>query len=244
MKKRNYVLALVIILILVVIGLGIKTFIHKNETQIKQYSQDSIIEKKVISHDSITVKRVVTQDSVEHKTIIRSKDTIPSNWKTYNNSALGVSFKYPKTWTKNGEESNSINRNGEVMSISVNLIDTISNSNFYLAYHIAPYGAEVYRLAEDDYNSSKNSNEGDTKQITVSGNIAIETFTTMSKDIKGNIYDPALKLIHIVFLDRQKTGGYNLNFRTPLPGSEKEIAKFNQLLSTLNFINNPTLKTN
>lgn len=242
MKKSKYVLMLLIVFILIAIGI----FIINDRNSIIKNNQDTNIKDSVkvnnITWDTIPSQNSNRQDSFKASSTI--KNTIPSNWKAYNNNSLGVTFKYPDTWTKNGEESNAINRNGEVMSISVNLIDTISNSNFNLAFHLAPYGAEVYKLAEDDYNSSKSSNESDTKQITVSGNNAIETFTTMSKDIKGNIYDPALKLIHVVFLDKQKTGGYNLNFRTPAPGSEKEIAKFNQLLSTFKFINKPTMKTN
>lgn len=242
MKRSKYVLLLLIVFILIVVGI----FITNNRNSIKQNDQVKNIKDSVnvnnVTKDTIQSQNLKVQDSVRVENVI--KDKIPSNLEIYNNNALGVTFKYPDTWTKNGEESNAINRNGELMSISVNLIDTISKSNFYLAYHLAPYGAEVYKLAEDDYNSSKNSNERDTKQITVSGINAIETFTTMSKDIKGNIYDPPLKLIHIVFLDNQKTGGYNLNFITPAPGSEKEIAKFNQLLSTFKFINKPTSKTN
>lgn len=212
MKRNKYRILLLILLILIAIIVGIKI---KNRNSIKQNNQVS---------------------NAKDSGSIYIKDTIPV-WKTYENKNFGITFKYPITWTKNGEESNAINRNGEIMSISVSFIDTITNSNFYLAYHFAPNGAEVYKLAEEDYNSSKNSNERITKLIIISGNKAFEAFTTMSKDIKGNIYDPALTLIHIVFLDKQKTGGFNLNFRTPEPGSEKEIAKFNQLLSTFKFIN-------
>lgn len=165
------------------------------------------------------------------------KDTIPADWKTYNNDHNGFTFQYPSTWTKNGEESNAINLKGEVMSINLSFIDITSQSIFNIAYHLAPYGAEVYKIAEDQYSSSKISNERETKLNTVAGNSAIESYTTMSKDIKGNIYDPALKLIHIVFLDKQKTGAFNLNFRTPEPGSEVEIEKLNKLLSTFKFTN-------
>jgi uncharacterized protein YxeA len=242
MKRAKYVLLLLIVFILFVVGI----FITNNRNSIKQNDQVKNTTDSV-KVNNVTKDTIPSQNSHVHDSVLVGngvKNMIPSNWKAYDKNALGVTFKYPDTWAKNGEESNAINRNGEVMSISINLVDTISNSNFYLAYHLAPYGAEVYKLAEEDYNSSKNSNERDAKQITVSGYNAIETFTTMSKDIKGNIYDPPLKLIHIVFLDNQKTGGYNLNFITPAPGSEKEIAKFNQLLSTFKFINKPTSKTN
>ena len=171
------------------------------------------------------------------KNLAKNNDSIPSSLKTYSNPALGLTFQYPSTWSKYGEDANAINRNGEVMSINISLIDTISKSIFNLVYHLAPYGAEVYKLAEDKYNSSINSNESNTIQSIVAGNNAIESFTTMSMDLHGNIYDPALKLIHIVFLDKQKSGGFNLNFKTPVPGSEIEIAKFYQLLSTIKFIN-------
>lgn len=169
-------------------------------------------------------------------TVKEQNDNVPENWKTYTNKKYGFSFQHPDTWTKNGEESNAINLKGEIITISVNLLDTITQSEFSLAYSLPPYGYEVYKIEEDQYNSYKSSEQLNMKKNIVAGNIAIESFTTMSKDIKGNIYDPLLKLIHIVFLDKGKTGAFNLNFRTPAPGSEKEITRFNQLLSTFKFI--------
>jgi len=68
-----------------------------------------------------------------------------------------------------------------------------------MAHHLAPYGSEVYKIEEDQYNLSKIQMETNAKQIIVGGRNAIESFTAMSKDIHGNIYNPALKLIHVVF---------------------------------------------
>jgi len=168
----------------------------------------------------------------------RNNDTIPSIMKTYSNTALGLTFQYPNTWSKYGEDANAINRNGEVMSINISFIDTISKSIFNLAYHLAPYGAELYKFAQDQFNSSQGwyANSG-AKQIEVAGNKAIESFNTMSSDIKGNIYDPPLRFVHIIFLDKLQTGEFDLQFNTPLPESDTEIAKFNQLLSSIKFTN-------
>jgi hypothetical protein len=213
MKKINYFIVVGVIGIFILAGY----FFGKAQTS---KIDSTLVETKTTTNEQTT-----------------SDNSIPANWKTYTSERIPVTFKYPDTWTKQGEESNTINRKGEVMSISLYFIDSTTQSFFSLAFHVAPYGAEVYKIAEDEYNSSKSSNQRDAKQITVAGNNSYETFTTMSKDIKGNIYDPALKLIHIVFLDKQKTGGFNVNFRTPEPGSEKEIAKFNQLLSTFKFNN-------
>lgn len=195
--------------------------------------RDTIPEKKITTPE-INTNPLSQQNSKVHNP---KNDSILSNWKTYTNSKLGLIFQYPDTWIKKGEESNSINRNGQVMSIELNFIDTVSQSIFLLAYHLPPYGAEIYKWAEDEYISSKNSSERVRKKITVAGSDAIETFTTMKKDIHGNIYDPALKSIHIVMLDKQKTGAFNLNFRTSAPDSEAEmvIAKFNKALSTFEF---------
>ncbi len=178
-----------------------------------------------------------TNNSNSVVVIDSSKNNVTSNWKTYYNEKYGFSFQYPDTWTKNGEESNAINLKGEIMSTSINFIDTVTQSVFSLEYSLPPNGYEVYKIEEEQYNTYKSSEELNIKKNIIAGNIAIESFATMSKDIKGNIYDPALKLIHTVFLDKQKTGAFNLNFRTPEPNSESEITEFKQIMSSFIFTN-------
>jgi hypothetical protein len=248
--NKNALIGILILIILLIGGYFIwqgtskKTPIASQSDKAIDTSQNqhaSIIPNNNPTTSDINTKHVSPQNP---NTTTQQKDPVLSNWKTYTNTKYGFTFQYPDTWTKNGEESNTINRKGEVMAISVNLIDTATQSVFSLIYSLPPYGPEVYKIEEDQYNSYKSSDEVDIKKNIIAGNDAVETFTTMSKDIHGNIYDPALKLIHIVFLDKQKTGAFNLNFRTPELGSEKEISKFNQLLPTFKFINKPTLKTN
>lgn len=193
------------------------------------YYQDYKVQKTPTFSTPIEIKQNIPTKQMP------DSDTIPSDWNTYANNELGISFQIPPTWIKYGNESNAINRNGEVVSISVNLIDTTTQSFFSLTYSLPPYGPEVYKIEEDQYNSYKSSSETDMKRNIIAGNNAIETFSVMRKDIKGKLYDPALRLVHIVFLDKQKTGAFNLNFRTPEPGSKKELAKFDLIISTIRF---------
>lgn len=166
-----------------------------------------------------------------------NKDTIPSDWKTYANNELGISFQIPPTWAKYGKESNAVNRNGAVMAIMVNFIDTVSKSVFYLEYHLAPYGVQLYKYDKAQIDSLNRENKEELNQVSVLGNGILESFSTMSSDIKGNIYNPSLKFAHVFFLDKQQTGEFDLHFRTLLPISNNEISKFNQVLSTIKFIN-------
>jgi hypothetical protein len=165
------------------------------------------------------------------------KDSIPSDWKTYANKELGIRFQVPPTWIKYGKESNAVNRDGAVMVRMVNFIDTVSKSVFYLEYHVAPYGAELYKYDKAQIDSLKGATKKEAKQISIAGNKVTETFSTMSSDIKGNIYNPPLKFVNIFFLDKRQTGEFNLHFRTFLPISETEISRFNRVLSTIKFIN-------
>ncbi|HRK80596.1 MAG TPA: hypothetical protein PLZ12_04085 [Saprospiraceae bacterium] len=161
-----------------------------------------------------------------------SKDSIPANWEKYTSDNIGITFFFPNTWTKYGTESNAINRNGEVMSIMSSMVDTINNSIFSLEYHFPPYGSELYKNAQSQFDTSHL-----TKQIiTVAGNKALKTFMVKYSDIKGNVYNPPLCVIQIVFLDKQVGGEYFLRFETPMTNEEVEIVKFNQVISTFKFI--------
>jgi len=219
MKRTKSILLIVTLFIFVTIGIVIA---KKNNS----VSQNNPIQSIHIQQSSVTAS------------CANKSDTIPLNWKKYTSNRLGISFRYPDTWNKYGDESNSINRSGAVMSISVNFIDTLSHSAFFIEYHLAPYGAELFKNEKAQFDSSQGSYKNGGKEIMVAGNKAIESFSIMSSDIKGNTYDPPLSIIQIVFLDRLQKGEFHLRFKTPsLPNSEAEIAKFNKLLSTIKFRN-------
>lgn len=185
---------------------------------------------------SLLISSCHAQTNSEVKQTSHSKPSVTSNWKTYANEKMGITFQYPDTWTIYGKESNIINRNGGIMAISVSFTDTTTQSIFFIEYHVAPYGAELFKYSKAQFDSTQGAYLADAKQIKVAGNNALEAFTTKSKDIKGNIYNPPLRIISIVFLDKQQTGDFELHFSTPFPNKDIEVAKFKQLLSTLKFI--------
>jgi hypothetical protein len=122
------------------------------------------------------------------------------------------------------------------MSIVVNFIDTASNSTFLIEYHLAPSGAELYKYSKAQFDLSQGAFVTGAKQIRIAGNEAIEAISAMSKDIKGNIIDPPVKVISVQFLDKRQTGEFELHFKTPLPG-RIESDKFMKVISTFKFIN-------
>jgi hypothetical protein len=223
MKKNKYTLWLILILILIAIGILLKTVFHKDESSIIPDTPNSISEKNMVQ-DSIKVLNAI-------------KDSIPSNWNTYTDNALGVYFKYPDTWTKYGEENNVINRSGNIAAVEVNFIDSLSNTTLLISYHLSPNGAELYKYAVSQYESSQGWYEKDGKLIEIDGSKAVVAFTEMRVSGRGTALNPPLRLILIDFLDKQQTGAIQLQFKTPFPDEEAEVAKFRLLLSTFKFTN-------
>lgn len=162
-------------------------------------------------------------------------DTVPSNWITYTNAKLGLSFSHPATWTPYGSESNSVDRKGNLLSVIINFTDTVSDAHFSLEYHVAPYGAQLYRFAKDEFNASKGKYATGRKQMNVAGRQALTGTTVMTKDIKGNTIYPALKIMVVDLPDKQGSGEIQLQFKTPLATSDAELAKFGQVLSSFTF---------
>ena len=157
---------------------------------------------------------------------------LTKNPATYTNNRLGFTFQYPSTWFKNGKDAEVVNLSGTVTAVEINFTDTVSKTTFLIAYHLAPKGAELYQYAVSQYDSSR----GD-KQIEVAGNKAIESYTTIHIDGRGNTLNPSLRLIVVYFLDKKQTGEIELQFKTPVTNENSEVAKFNQLLSSFKFIN-------
>ena len=169
--------------------------------------------------------------------LVKSNDSIPSSLKIYSNTALGLTFQYPSTWSKYGEDANVSDRNGNLMVIGINFIDTISHTTLLIEYHLAPKGTDFYQYAVSQFDSAQGWYAKDSKKIDVAGNKAIEAFTTITIDGRGKALNPSLRLILVDFLDKQQTGAFEIQFKTPLPESDIEVTKFNQLLSTIKFAN-------
>ena len=179
----------------------------------------------------ISLSGCAQEQSGSNSAYDKINDSITSNWKNYSNNILGVSFRYPSTWTQYGKQSTSTNRQGEIMSIMISKIDTITHSIFSIEYHLPPYGAELYQIALAQFDTSSLSNQ----IIMVLGNKALETSIVKSSDVKGSVYNPPLREIYIKFLDK-KGGEYFVRFETPLLTESSEVAKLNQVISSFQFI--------
>lgn len=214
MKKGKYVLLFLVVLILIAIGI----FIKRNENKIKQ---------------NIPIQDTVSRDSVN--VFNANKESIPSNWKTYTNNKLGFTFQFPITWSQYGEESNVVDRLGNTVAIEVNFIDSLSHTTLLISYHLPPKGVELYRYAISQYESSQGWYEKGAKMIEIAGNKGVQAFTEMRISGRGTALNPPLRLILVDFLDKQKTGTVQLQFKTPLRDDNVEVAKFSLLLSTFKF---------
>lgn len=234
MKRSKYVLLLLVVFILIAIGI----YITRSRNSIKQNNQDSNIMDSVKVQndirDTISPQDLNVQDSVQVQKV--AKDTLSTNWKTYN-STLGVTFQYPNTWSKYGEENNVVDRLGNIVAIEVNFIDSLTTTTLLVSHHLPPEGKELFRYAVSQYESSQGWYEKGGKLIEIAGNKAVEAFTIMSVSGRGTALNPPLRLILIDFLDKQQTGAIQLQFKTPLPDDNIEVAKFEKLLSTIEFTN-------
>lgn len=164
------------------------------------------------------------------------ESSIPTNWKTYSNDQIGITFSYPNTWSKNGTEINATDLSGTVKAIEINFTDTIHNTNFSLKFY--PNGSAIYKYALSQFNTSHGWYEKDGKKVIIDGSQGIQAFTTISRGAKGNVLNPPNRIIIVDFLDKNQIGAIQLQFNTPLNiNEESEVIKFNQLLSSFRFIN-------
>ena len=162
-------------------------------------------------------------------------NAIQTEWKIYSDTILGIGFQYPNTWSKNDQNVNVSDEFGNLILIELNFIDTLTGSTFLLSYHLAPKGAEFYKYNVSQFNSSKGWYEKNKKVTTIDGLQAYESIVILNIDGRGHTLNPIIKLILIDFLDKQQTGSFQMQFKTPLP-DDVEISKFNYLLSTFKFI--------
>ena len=217
MKKNKYLLILVLVLVIIAGAILLRTLMQKGENAVNRETPISISDKNV-------------KDSVYESNVI--KDRIPSDWKTYTNKQYGFTFQYPTTWSKYGEERNVGDRTGNIVAIEVNFIDSLTSTTLLVSYHLPPNGAELYHYAVSQYESSQGWYEKGGKLIEIDGKKAVEAFTEMRISGRGTALNPPLRLILVDLLDKQQKGAIQLQFKTPLPDDEIEVAKFERLLST------------
>ena len=114
--------------------------------------------------------------------------------------------------------------------IGINFQDSLLNTTLSIEYHLPPKGKELFNYSVSQFNSSQK----DKKEVVVAGNKAIEAKTIISKDGKGNLLNPSLRLIVVDFLDKQKTGEFQFQFKTQMP-DDVETEKFHHVLSTFSY---------
>lgn len=239
MKRAKYVLLILVAIVLTVIFIGIQLIKNEGSQKQNKSSQDLNARDSLKVHnvirDKISSKNSKLKDSVFVHTA--DMDTILSNWKTYTNNQYGFTFQYPSTWSKFGDENNVADRMGNIVAIEVNFIDSLSNTTLLVSYHLPPNGVELYRYAVSQYESSQGWYVKGGKMIKIAGNKAVKVNTEMIVGGRGTKLNPPLRLILVDFLDKKQTGEIQLQFKTPLPDDDIEVAKFERLLSTFEFTN-------
>jgi hypothetical protein len=152
-----------------------------------------------------------------------------ANWKTYTNSKYGFTFQYPGTWVM--EEDTDIIVSGKVTSRSISFTDTISKTFLLIGYSLYQ-GADIYNFYSTNYDSSHS------KRITVDGNDAIQITTAVNRNGKGKLLNriDRGKEIDVEFLDKKKTGEFELKFIAHLNNLTTEIKKFDHLINSFRFL--------
>lgn len=159
------------------------------------------------------------------------------NWKTYSNSKFGFTFQYPDSWIKPYKEVEIQNISGAISTVEIYFIDSTERTVLLITYHLAPNGADLFKYNLSQYQSKKGyySNHAGSK-ISFAGIEAIQATDTLWKDGKGELIQPPLKSVIVDFLDKEQTGTFELQFKTPLKTALKEDSRFTYLLSTFSFL--------
>lgn len=152
---------------------------------------------------------------------------------TYTNKVFGISFQYPSTWIQNNTNIYAINLSGDTTTIEIDFMDTLKNTNFSIVHYLAPRGVEIYKYAYEQLTSKEKSNSYEISQVIVANSKAIKISTTSIIDAKGNNLIEPISSINIKFLDKKKTGTFQLQFSTIKSNYKLEVDKLYKLLNTL-----------
>lgn len=196
--------------------------------------QDKLKPKEAITSPEPTIDSL--QSTVVDTTVLAAqrKNISPLNYKTYSNTKLGFSFQYPAEWNKEAKDAEVVNLSGAVSSVEINFTDVNSQTTLVIACRLTK-GSELYQYAVSQFKAKQGWYAKDAKQIEVAGKQAIEANMLSSTDGKGNQLNTPMKLVVVDLLDKKQTGEIQLQFKTPVGNEEKEVAKFNQLLSSFKF---------
>jgi len=163
---------------------------------------------------------------------LKENNPVLTNWKTYTNDSLGITFQYPPSWNEFGKLTLVSDRYGNIIMNEINFMDSISRATLVVKYHLAPKGSQFFQTKDNQFDTSKGDSYTEVAKMK-----AIENQSQFSTDGKGNPLKSPLKVINVTFLDLSKTGTIELQFKSPLNDSNTENIDFKQLLSTFKFIN-------
>jgi hypothetical protein len=224
--RKISVITVLIILISLVLGFFLW---EKNLKKHREHFNKDITKISEQKNDTNDTKTIVTiSDSLRKKPVSKILGQY------YNN--LGITFIYPANWIKTGPESNSVNAAGDVLSSLVSFKDSLNKTILSIEYHASPFGEklyETYRKAFENSNLVK-------QKIKVAGQSALKTSFIRSSDIKGNRYNPPIQVLQIAFIGKNGKGEYTIRFETPNPKRDKQVKIFNQVISTMKFVDNST----
>lgn len=182
-----------------------------------------------------------------------SNDVSISGWKTYTNTECGYSFQHPGSWSQWGNAGNSIDRNGAVLSNTIDFMDSASqgierydgNNNQIAAakdfMHVECFtmGNAVYSGELSIYNNSSDIFSQTKKTVTVAGQPAIvgemrNTSTVSKGEHSGRTIIPSHSM-YVFFMHKDQARSLYFKFDTPLGNDATEIANFEQVLKTFKF---------
>lgn len=161
---------------------------------------------------------------------------IDSSRKTYINNQIGITFQYPSTWTKNGEDANVTDLSGKITAIHINFNDTDTKTSLLIIYYPPPEGKEIYNFLYSQFLSSQGWYSKGGKKMNVAGNNAIVASMTLSEDGKGKRLDKPIKSTVVDLLDQEQTGTIEMQFKTLLSVEDSQAVVINDLLSSFKFV--------
>lgn len=167
-----------------------------------------------------------------------SQNPTSISWKIYTDTKYSFSFQYPSTWSQAGTALDAMDLSGSIIMREIDFQDSTNKTTLSVQYHLAPKGAEIYKAALSDFNSSQGWYTTGKKQLVVggkNGKIALESVQTLKTDGRGNAINPMTRII-VDFLDTDETGSFQFQFNTSSSSKDTEIANFNKLISSFEFI--------
>ena len=131
------------------------------------------------------------------------RNAVSEKWDSYSNTRYGFTFQYPVSWVKNNQDVEAADRYGKVILLEINFTDTFSKTNLSVTYHLQPRGSELFMYQLSQFNSSKGLYQKGKKQMIIASSKAIEGYTDINRDGKGNKLNTALRVIVVDILDKK-----------------------------------------